>query len=66
MLVTYVDEKTRERLVSHGVREDDLSNVCLPPEPVRNFNPKQGPGYLYYEESNDYEKEDATHMVGWD
>jgi len=39
-LITFKNETTGEVLVSHGVGNNTLKNVCLPQESVRNFNAK--------------------------
>jgi len=46
-LITY--SANGQQLVSHGVEEDSLKNVCLPPEPLSTFNPKRdGLGFYIY------------------
>lgn len=40
ILITYFDEKTNIRRVSHGINTIDDSIVILPDESLNSFNPK--------------------------
>lgn len=45
-LITFKD-KNDNRLVSHGIGNNTLDNYCLPPEPIRNFEPRKDEHGLY-------------------
>lgn len=48
-LITY--RESGIEMVSHGVDENTLRTVCLPPEPVATFRPQKDEGGWYLDDS---------------
>jgi len=46
-LITFKDENTQKIMVSHGIGNNTLKNICLPPEELRFFRPKQDDAGYY-------------------